>query len=99
MYLDALMMFLNPTVEKAVNNYYSDRIDRSLLNDPWTNKVLYIRRPNGYRTFLFEIKLEIRPYYGSHNTISADHITLTFSSSGVEIKSFEHIRDFTQSAD
>ncbi len=94
MYLDALMMFLNPSVEKAVNNYYNERIGRSLLNDPWTNKVLYIRRPNGYRTFLFEIKLEVRPYYGSHDNVGIDRITLTFSSSDVEIKSFEHIKDY-----
>ena len=99
MYLDALMLFLNPSIEEAINNYYSERLGRSLLNDPWSNKVLYIRRPNGYRTFLFEIKLEVLPYYGPHNTVGADHITLTFSASGVEIKSFEHIRDFTRSAD
>lgn len=94
MYLDALMLFLNPSVEEAANNYYSERIGRSLLSDPWSNKVLYIRRPNGYESFLFEIKLEVRPYYGPHNTVGIDRVTLTFSSSGVEIKSFEHIKDY-----
>ena len=87
-YQDVFMAFLDPHIKKAVEEYYG----RPFSVDPWSNKVLYIRRPNGYRTICFELEIKVIPYYGPHNSVGIDHITLTVNSNGdVVVSKFEHI--------
>lgn len=94
MYQDVFMALLDSYIDAAVESYYKEYSGHSPIVDPWANKVLYIKRPNGYRTFLFEIKLEVLPYWGPHNTIGVDHITMNVSTRGVEIIGYKHIKDF-----
>lgn len=87
-YQDVFMALLAPYIGKAVEDYYG----KPFSVDPWANKVLYIRRPNGYRTIYFEMELKVIPYYGPHRSVGIDHITLTVTGGGnVVVKKFEHI--------
>lgn len=87
-YQDVFMALLSPYIGKAVEDYYG----QPFSVDPWANKVLYIRRPNGYRTIYFEMELRLIPYYGPHRSVGIDHITLTVTGDGnVVVKKFEHI--------
>lgn len=56
-YHDIFMSLLHPYISKSINEYYG----QPFTHDPWSNKILSIERPNGYRTFYFIIKLEVTP--------------------------------------
>ena len=93
-YQDVLMTMLLPCINKAVDDYYEKNTGYSPSVDPWQPKILYIKRTNGYRTFLIQMKLEVMPYLGAHNSIGVDHITFRVSYKNVEVLEFEHIKDY-----
>lgn len=91
LYRDVFMSFVTPYIKEAVCDYYKQPFNVDL----WSSKILSIERPNGYRTFFFILKIEVQPYYGPHNSVGVDQITLTIGSSGkVTIKKFEHIKTY-----
>jgi hypothetical protein len=62
---------------------------------PYTVYVLSAERPNGYRSFVFDLKLKVNSYTGSHIGVGVDYITLTVGGGGdVEVKKFEHIKSY-----
>ncbi len=93
LYQDIFMTQLLPCISKEVKDYYKKHTGYSPWVDPWQPDILYIKRPNGYRTFLFEIKLEVAPYLGPHCSIGVDHITLMVLSEEVRVIKFEHIKN------
>jgi hypothetical protein len=93
-YQDVFMTLLLPCINKAVDNYYEENTGYTPIVDPWQPDVLSIERPNGYRTILFIIKLEVMPYLGAHNSIGLDHITIRVSSGEVRVEKFEHIKSY-----
>lgn len=93
-YQDVFMTMLLPYIQEAVNDYYEKNTGYFPSVDPWQPDVLSIERPNGYRTFLFIIKLEVMPYLGAHNSIDVDHITLRVSYREVKVEKFEHIKSY-----
>lgn len=94
LYHDISMSVLQPNIQKAVNDYYKASIGISPSVDPWQTDIQYIERPHGYRTYLFQIKLEVLPYIGPHRTIGADRITLEVSTGEVRVVKFEHIESY-----
>ena len=94
LYQDVFMTMLLPYIQEAVNNYYEKNTGYSPGVDPWQPDILSIERPNGYRTFLFIIKLEVAPYLGAHNSIGVDHITIKVSSGEVKVLEYKHIKDY-----
>lgn len=94
LYQDIFVTQLLPYIDEAVKNYYKKNTGYSPIVDPWQPDISYIKRPNGYRTFLFEIKLEVAPYLGPHCSIGVDHITLRVSSAEVRVIKFKHIKNF-----
>jgi hypothetical protein len=56
-YQDTIMSLIYPYVSDAIENYYG----QPFAIDPWSDKILSIERPNGYRTFYFVIKIEVMP--------------------------------------
>lgn len=94
LYQDILMTTLLPNIQGAVTSYYVKNTGYSPSVDPWQPDILYIERPNGYRTFLFIIKLEVAPYLGAHNSIGVDRITLRVASNEVQVLDFEHIKSY-----
>lgn len=91
LYRDVFMTMLLPYIQEAVNKYYEENTGYSPNVDPWQPDILSIERPNGYRTFVFVIKLEVAPYLGAHNPIGVDRITIRVSSGEVKVEKFEHI--------
>ena len=93
-YQDIVMTQLLPYIQDAVNDYYIEKTGYGPSVNPWQPRVLSVERPNGYRTFLFIIKLEVAPYLGAHNSIGVDQITLRVSSAKVEVLGYNHIKDY-----
>jgi len=94
-YKDVSMGLLTPHIHKAVSDHYEKNTGFSPNVDPWDINILSIERPNGYRTFLFVIKIEVSPYLGAHNAIGVDHLTIRVSSGEVEVEKFEHIKSYS----
>lgn len=88
LYKDIFITMLHPCIEQSINNYYG----KSYSYEPYDVTILNIERPNGYRTFVFLIKLQVMPYVGAHNTVGVDNLTIEVSY-GMECKvvKFEHI--------
>jgi hypothetical protein len=82
-----------PYIQQEIDKYYSQYLTDTPMVAPYTVSVLSAERPNGYRSFVFDLKLEVSSYIGPHNTVGLDHITLIVGGSGdVEIEKFEHIK-------
>lgn len=91
LYQDIFFAFLEPYISKAIKDYYG----KSYNFDNWNTDILSVERPNGNRTELFIIKLQVNPYIGAHNTVGTDNITFRVSSGGkVKIEKFEHIKSY-----
>lgn len=94
LYQDVFMTTLLPYIQEAITKYYEENTGYSPIVAPYTPSILSIERPNGYRTFVFVIKLEIMPYLGAHIPIGVDHITISVSSGDVKVEKFEHIKSY-----
>lgn len=87
---DIISTLLFPEINKCIDKYYPEHPQVALFNV----KILETKRPAGYRTFNFMIKLEVKPFVGAHNVIGIDHITFDISPTGVSVEKFEHIKSF-----
>lgn len=94
LYYDISISIILPNIRKAVGDYYMASIGISPAVDPWQADIQYIERPHGYRTYLFQIKLEVMPYIGPHRTVGTDRITLEVSTDKVKVVKFEHIESY-----
>lgn len=95
LYQDIFISLLLPYIQKEVDKYYSKYLTDTPMVAPYTVYVLSAERPNGYRSFVFDLKLQVNSYTGPHISVGVDYITLTVGGSGdVEIKKFEHIKSY-----
>lgn len=94
LYRDVFMTLLSPYIQEAVNDYYEENMGYSPYIALWQPDILSIERPDGYRTFMFVIKLEVTPYLGAHYPVGVDHITIRISSGEVKVEKFEHIKSY-----
>jgi hypothetical protein len=94
LYYDISMSTILPHIQKAVDDYYTANFGISPSVAPWQINIQYIERPHGYRTYLFQIKLEALPYTGPHRTVGTDRITLEVSSGEVKVMKFEHLKSY-----
>lgn len=93
MYQDIFCSLRIPYIQKSVSNYYLEFSTDIPTVDPWGIDILSIERPNGYRTFLFVIKIEVMPYGGPHLDVESDHLTITVDGIGnAKVKEFKHIK-------
>ena len=89
-YHDTIMSLIYPYVADAITDYYG----QPFAHDPWSDTILSIERPNGYRTYYFVIELEVIPYYGPHNSVGIDHLTISIKTNEVKVEKFEHIKTY-----
>lgn len=89
-YQDIFVTLLLPCIEEAVEDYYGKPFNVA----PYLVKILSVERPNGYRTFLFRVIIEVIPYYGPHNSVGIDHITIRVDSRKAIVEKFEHIKSY-----
>lgn len=95
LYQDISFSLLSPYIQKSVEDYYTKFLTDIPTVDPWAIDILSAERPNGYRTFLFVLKIQVKPYVGPHLGVGVDRITITVNGAGdVEVNSFEHIKDY-----
>jgi len=89
-YQDIFVTLLSPCIEEAVENYYGQPFSVA----PYLVRILSVERPNGYRTFEFIITIEVMPYYGPHNSVGVDRITIRVKSSKAVVEKFDHIKSY-----
>jgi hypothetical protein len=95
LYQDIFISLLLPYVQKEVDKYYSKYLTDTPMVAPYTVYVLSAERLNGYRSFLFNIKLQVDSYTGPHIDVGLDYITATVGGAGyVKIEKFEHIKSY-----
>jgi hypothetical protein len=90
LYQDIFTTLLFENIQDGLDLYYKKPVQYALFDV----KVLEAIRPDGYRTFGFLLKLQVKPFVGAHITIGIDNITFEISPSGVVMKNFEHIKSF-----
>jgi hypothetical protein len=90
LYQDIFVTMLLPYIDKEVEKYYGE----PFLVAPYEVDVISINRPHGYRTFIFEITLQLMPYEGAHNSVGLDQITLEVSSRNVKVIEFKHLKSY-----
>jgi len=95
LYQDIFMSLLLPYIQKEVDKYYSKYLTDTPIVAPYSVYVLSAERPNGYRTFVFKLKLQVISYIGPHLGVGLDYITATVEGTGdVKIEKFEHIKSY-----
>ena len=95
LYQDVIITALAPTINKAVADHYKNTFSETPGYDISTIKILNIKRPNGYRTMNFIIKIEVTPFFGPHITVGRDIISIELSYPGIqELVNFEHVKDY-----
>lgn len=90
LYQDIFTTLLFENIQDGLESYYKKPVQYALFDI----KVLEAIRPDGYRTFGFLLKLQVKPFVGAHMTIGIDNITFEISPSGVIMKKYEHIKSF-----
>lgn len=95
LYQDIFCSLISPYIQKSVSKYYSKYLTDIPTVDPWDYKILSVERPNGYRSFVFVLKIEIIPYVGPHIGVGVDRLTIEVQGAGtVKVKNFKHIRNY-----
>jgi hypothetical protein len=95
LYQDIFISLLLPHIQNKVDQYYSKYLTQTPLVYPYDVHVLSAERPNGYRTFLFQVKLQFYSYIGPHNPVGLDSLAVTVGGPGdVTIGGFEHIKSY-----
>lgn len=95
LYQDIFMSLLLPYIQKEVDKYYSKYLTETPMVAPYTVYVLSAERPNGYGSFIFNLKLRVDSYIGPHIDVGQDYIYLTVEGGGnVKIQKFEHIKSY-----
>ncbi len=95
LYQDVFLALLMPYIQIEVEKYYSTYLSQTPLVDPYSIYINSISRPNGYRSFVFDISLQVNPYIGPHILVGTDNIDFTIEGNGrVKVKKFEHIKSY-----
>ncbi|WP_346849053.1 MULTISPECIES: DUF3888 domain-containing protein [unclassified Clostridium] len=95
LYQDVFLALLMPYIQIEVEKYYSTYLSQTPLVDPYSIYINSISRPNGYRSFVFDISLQVNPYIGPHILVGTDNIDFTVEGNGrVKVKKFEHIKSY-----
>lgn len=92
---DIYISLLMPYIQQEVDKYYDRYLYDTPMVAPYTITVLSAERPNGYRSFVFNIKLQVNSYVGPHIDVGLDNLYVKVGGSGdVHIQKFEHVKSY-----
>ena len=95
LYQDIYITLLEPYIQEAVNCYYKEYFKSAPTVAPYMVDIIVIDRPFGYRTFVFVINVQVMPYFGPHNAVGIDNITLKIGEENkIQIEKYDHIKSF-----
>jgi hypothetical protein len=95
LYQDVIITALVPTIDKAIEDYYGEILIETPFYDSSTIKIVSIDRPNGDRTWFFNIKIEIITFIGPHIAVGKDIISIQLLYPGLQqITGFQHVDDY-----
>ena len=90
LYKDMIVTLLEPIIYDEIKNYYGQDLQSDLFDIDFLN----IDRPD-YRSFTFIVKLRVKPFYGPHNHVGIDEITISIQPEEIKIEEFKHIKTFS----
>ena len=88
----ALIRSLEPSIEKALAEFYKDAPKGVPQWAGWDTEILDIKQLYGIGG-AYEATVRVHPYYGPHIGNGIDEITIRIASPGQEVIDFKHIRD------
>lgn len=86
-----VITLINPYVDKAIADYYSEYMVRPPREDPFSYEFLSIVKNSNYT---YTLTLQVQPFVGPHNSVGLDHITLKIDTNGVTIEKYEHLKSY-----
>ncbi len=89
LYQEMLITALYPYIQKSVTEYYNSK---DVLAPPYAVQVVEATRPTAEQ--VYELRLEVEPYAGPHDSVGIDRITMRISPTAIDVVSFEHIESF-----
>lgn len=99
-YRQAIIEFLMPQIDRAVENYYKKYFNYLPGVAPYFGgKVLSIRRrdsePAKNISYSYEVVVQVMPYFGPHIAVGRDNLTFrVFAGGKAQLAKFEHIESF-----
>lgn len=95
LYQDIFVTLLDPYIQETIKDYYKQSLNISPVSSPANVEILSVERPIGYRSFLFVIELQVKPYVGPHIGVGVDKLTIRMGTGGeVKVEKFEHIETY-----
>ncbi|KYG34964.1 DUF3888 domain-containing protein [Alkalihalobacillus trypoxylicola] len=94
---DALMSLLEAPIAKAVGEFYSQSLTEQPEVYPYDIDIIQLKRVNGFRSFLFEITVEVMPVLGPHIQVGKDRLTLELPSSPttpIKVVKYNHLETY-----
>lgn len=93
--MDMFYSLLLPNVQEAVSHYYSDYFTTTPLVYPYEMKIVSMERTDVYRSYMFELIVEVTPVVGPHIEVGKDQLTVLISAgNGVSLKEFQHLETY-----
>lgn len=95
LYQDIFISLLSPENDKAIDEYYQNFLTSLPTVYPYDVYVEKAERIGEYRRFEFTVIIKVHPVVGPHINVGLDRIIFYIDGSGnVELRKFEHIRDY-----
>lgn len=90
LYQDVLLTALDDVILKALREYYGRPVSYELHEARFLDAL----RPNGYRTFDFLVKVEVKPFVRPHTPIGVDVVTIKVTSGKAGLYKLKHLKTF-----
>lgn len=95
LYQDIFISLLMPQIQKSIDSYYKKYMTQTPMVSPDSVFVLSASRTNGYRSFVFLLKLRVESYIGPHINVGSDDITISIDGTGdLKVNKFSHIKTY-----
>lgn len=96
---DMVVTLLIPSVQKAVNDFYSPYLTMNPTVVPWYGtEIISIvggeRLHEGVTNSQYTVELEVYPYIGPHISVGKDRIELSVKVDGVTVENYEHLKSY-----
>ncbi|KZL92815.1 hypothetical protein CLMAG_26290 [Clostridium magnum DSM 2767] len=84
-----------PFIQKSVEDYFTKFLTDVPTVAPWNIDILRVEKPNAYRSFIFVLKIRIKPYVGQQSWIRCCLFKIAVHGEGdVEVNNFQHIKKY-----
>lgn len=91
LYHDLFITMILDDIQKHVDGYYSVLMTQSPHVYPYEVYIKQADRVQGYRSFRFNVLVEVSPVIGAHNSVGKDQLLFDISASHVTLIQYKHL--------